>query len=145
MFTISRLNVITLQMQRNVFKCRRIAIDVERSHAVGAFVLTKLFFEELREVRWRYCEISQSPEIGLFCMRCSPSDDIEAPDKRNSLSPIWIGNTFRAGKTMGMEGSDNVRGPAVLRWSSDVSIPLSAALDVSEVSVFDRGRVLVPL
>ena len=38
-----------------------------------------------------------------------PSEDIDAPDNRKSLSPIWIGNTLRAGRTIGIAGSVNVR------------------------------------
>jgi hypothetical protein len=40
-------------------------------------------------------------ERGLRLKIDLPSELIEAPLSRNSLSPIWIGNTFRAGSTIG--------------------------------------------
>ena len=39
----------------------------------------------------------------------SQSEEMEAPESRNSLSPICIGNTLRAGSTMGVDGTVAVR------------------------------------
>jgi hypothetical protein len=67
---ISRLDVVALQVQRDVAEGCRVAVDVEGSHAAGvdrcragvggggsvsgSSVAFQLFLEELREVRWGY-------------------------------------------------------------------------------------------
>lgn len=77
---------------------------------------------------------------------CLPSDDIDAPDNRNNLSPIWIGNTFRGGSTIGIEGSSSVRlcctvpVPDWLRASVSLA---DALLRLSEPSVSLCWRVKV--
>ena len=84
--------------------------------------------------------------LGPVLSMNSPSDEIDAPDNRNSLSPICIGNTFRAGSTMGIEGSSNVLLGPLERGSvpavSD-SVPVGLA-PPSESSVPLKRRALGP-
>ena len=44
---IFRLDVIALQVQRDIFESRGIAIDVERPHTISPLIRSQLFFEEL--------------------------------------------------------------------------------------------------
>jgi hypothetical protein len=57
-----------------------------------------------------------------------PSELIDAPLNRNSLSPIWIGNTFRAGNAICIGGADACEGGKTLRSNSaGLSSPESTA------------------
>ena len=49
-WSISGLDVVPLQMQRYILEGCGIAVDVQRSHTISTLILTKLFFEELREI-----------------------------------------------------------------------------------------------
>ena len=73
---------------------------------------------------------------------------IDAPDNRNNLSPIWIGNTFRAGRTIGIAGSVSVRrGPPLVApcgLAASMSLADGRGL-LSDVSVALRRRCGGPL
>jgi hypothetical protein len=57
-----------------------------------------------------------------------PSELIEAPLNRNSLSPIWIGNTFLAGSAICVGGAEACEGGRTLRSNSaGLSSPESTA------------------
>ena len=57
-----------------------------------------------------------------------PSELIDAPLNRNSLSPIWIGKTFRAGRAICIGGADACEGGKILRTNSaGLSSPESTA------------------
>ena len=51
MFTISRCDVVALEVERDVAKCIRITVDVQRPHATGATaIVMQLLAEEMRKV-----------------------------------------------------------------------------------------------
>lgn len=54
-------------------------------------------------------EVSQRMRLRRSPIDRLPSDDIDAPESLKSLSPICIGNTLRAGSTIGVDGSVMVR------------------------------------
>ena len=75
--------------------------------------------------------MSASGQSASIKTRNSPSEEMDAPDRRKSLSPICIGKTFRAGKAIVAPGSVAVRflpvpaSPAVGRLSV-AEVPLRA-------------------
>jgi len=56
--SISRLDVVALEVQGYVFEGVGISIDVQGSNAISTLVLSKLFFEELREVGGYFSTVS---------------------------------------------------------------------------------------
>ena len=52
MFAISRCDVVALEVERDVAKRIRVAVDVQRPHITGATtIVMQLLAEEMREVR----------------------------------------------------------------------------------------------
>jgi len=51
MFAISRCDVVALEVERDIAKCIRVAVDVQRPHITGATtIVMQLLAEEMRKV-----------------------------------------------------------------------------------------------
>ena len=107
MSAIARLDMVPLQMERDIREGHRVTIDVQGAYCCGEVLSglscpVNLALKILGEVRRGCIAISTWTWRLPAHEGYVPSDEIEAPESLNSSDPIWMGNTLSCGSILGI-------------------------------------------